>query len=395
MEALTQTLNLLTKKIEGLVTRGKKLEEENQFLLKELNRVKEELNYTMKVLKDKKRIKKKSTNNPKLKKIVVSISKHFDKEKLLGNSKVDSLALLSESNIVTGIFCSLCIWDINCSSKTIEKVYEKEKAHDDNINYINIINQGKELLSCSSDTTIKLWNTSNKTKLKHIGTFKGHTELVSQVIYLENDKQIVSCSPDDHTIKIWDINKTKPLKSISEDQMFQPSALLQLKDKSRLLVNCFGYICTYSTSKFKQIKRLEGLDTGSRYGLLEVGDDYVAVSQDYPPKISLVKVSDLTIVNEIKDKDYISGSGALAMLSDNYIVYVKSGNICQLSFTNNKLKLDYKKQVSKEELDGHSGIIVFNDFQYFVTNTDFRLKKDSKSKNRQNGITVYNIRYSE
>ena len=69
MEARTQTLNLLTKKIEGLVTRGKKLEEENQCLLKERNRVKEELNYTMKVLKDKKRIKKKTTNNQKLKKL--------------------------------------------------------------------------------------------------------------------------------------------------------------------------------------------------------------------------------------------------------------------------------------------------------------------------------------
>lgn len=57
-------------------------------------------------------------------------------------------------------------------------------------------------MSCSSDLTIRLWDTNNN--YVHTKTLYGHDHVVSSVKFLPGDAFVVSASRD-KTIKVWDV----------------------------------------------------------------------------------------------------------------------------------------------------------------------------------------------
>ncbi|CAK0852449.1 unnamed protein product [Prorocentrum cordatum] len=58
---------------------------------------------------------------------------------------------------------------------------------------------GKKILSCSHDDTLKLWHATDGTLLQ---TLNGHTWCVLGCCFSLDGKKILSCS-DDHTLKLW------------------------------------------------------------------------------------------------------------------------------------------------------------------------------------------------
>ena len=66
---------------------------------------------------------------------------------------------------------------------------------------VNFSNNGKFLVSCSSDLTVKLWELSEYQCAK---TFYGHNHSVSWAAFVLDDECIISCSRD-KTIKLWEI----------------------------------------------------------------------------------------------------------------------------------------------------------------------------------------------
>jgi WD40 repeat protein len=66
---------------------------------------------------------------------------------------------------------------------------------------------GEQIVSSSSDYTIKLWDAQTGAELR---TLKGHYSLVSSVAFSPDEKQIVSGSTDG-TIKLWDAQTGEPL----------------------------------------------------------------------------------------------------------------------------------------------------------------------------------------
>lgn len=75
-------------------------------------------------------------------------------------------------------------------------------AHEDFIRKIIVNSTNTEFLSCSDDSTIKLWEIGPAIKNKHV--FSGHTHFVMDICYNpKNSKQFISCSLDG-TIKLWD-----------------------------------------------------------------------------------------------------------------------------------------------------------------------------------------------
>lgn len=58
-------------------------------------------------------------------------------------------------------------------------------------------------MSCSSDLTIKLWDTSNE--WKNVRTLHGHDHSISSARFMPNDDFIVSASRD-RTIRIWEVS---------------------------------------------------------------------------------------------------------------------------------------------------------------------------------------------
>ena len=65
------------------------------------------------------------------------------------------------------------------------------------------IQDSEFILSCSRDSTIKLWEISTKFCKR---TYHGHQDWVRQIVVTKDSKTFASCSHDE-TIMIWNIDK--------------------------------------------------------------------------------------------------------------------------------------------------------------------------------------------
>ncbi|WUR03974.1 coatomer subunit beta' (coPB2) [Vairimorpha necatrix] len=84
-------------------------------------------------------------------------------------------------------------------------------AHADFIRKIIVNPQNTEFLTCSDDTTIKLWEIGSI--MKCVSVFTGHTHFVMDLVYYPKDnKQFLSCSLDG-TIKLWNKESKSCIKT--------------------------------------------------------------------------------------------------------------------------------------------------------------------------------------
>ncbi len=73
----------------------------------------------------------------------------------------------------------------------------------DPVNCVNFEEQGRYLVSCSSDLSIKLWDLNNDYQC--LKTLYGHDHNVSFVDFLLKGDFLISCSRD-KTMKLWEIS---------------------------------------------------------------------------------------------------------------------------------------------------------------------------------------------
>jgi FOG: WD40 repeat len=85
-------------------------------------------------------------------------------------------------------------------------------GHTDIVNSVAFSPNGKTIVSCSKDTTLKLWDTETGREIK---TFNGHTHPVIDAIFSPDGKYIYSGSKDG-TLKLWDVESGKEIRTSSE-----------------------------------------------------------------------------------------------------------------------------------------------------------------------------------
>lgn len=76
------------------------------------------------------------------------------------------------------------------------------EGHTETISLIAFSPNGKQIVSCSVDYIVQLWDINTRIILQ---TFKGHTDLIKSVAFSLDSKQIMSCSYDT-TVWLWDVN---------------------------------------------------------------------------------------------------------------------------------------------------------------------------------------------
>jgi WD40 repeat protein len=84
-------------------------------------------------------------------------------------------------------------------------------GHSGWINAIAVTGDGKQAISSSCDSTLRLWDIDSGKELR---TLAGHSGSVTHVVILSDGARVVSASTD-NTIKTWDLNTGSELHSFA------------------------------------------------------------------------------------------------------------------------------------------------------------------------------------
>ncbi|GAX41443.1 protein kinase [Tolypothrix sp. NIES-4075] len=95
-------------------------------------------------------------------------------------------------------------------------------GHSDEVNSLAFSSDGITLASGSDDKTIKIWNLNNK---KEIRTFKGHSNFVYSVA-ISPDGQILVSGSKDKTIKIWSLKTGQLINTLNGHKDFVDSVAI-------------------------------------------------------------------------------------------------------------------------------------------------------------------------
>jgi len=102
------------------------------------------------------------------------------------------------------------VWDLGKKWKTLPSYRHSNKvnSHSNKITSLAILPDGQRVVSSSSDTTIKLWDLESG---KCLRTFEGHADQV-MLLALTSNRCAVSGSLDE-TLKLWDLESGECLKT--------------------------------------------------------------------------------------------------------------------------------------------------------------------------------------
>ena len=145
------------------------------------------------------------------------------------------------------------------------------KAHSDSVNNLLQLKNGN-LVSCSKDKTIKIWDISNLNEIKELYTLKGHNNSVNKVIELQDKSQIISCSFDGKII-FWDLNMKKD-KIIIKGHIKYIYDIILL-NKNEFASSSFEEIKVWNIEKKEKEYELKG-HNGWIYCLTLLKENYMA-----------------------------------------------------------------------------------------------------------------------
>jgi len=125
---------------------------------------------------------------------------------------VRCIAILPNNRVVTGSDDrSLRVWDLNRADSLAIL-----KGHAHRITCVEVLPNNQKICSASEDTTLRIWDANKYTCIRKI---VAHSMLVWTLKIISNDKAIsggVDSDGFEQTMKVWDLNSGKCMKTIHE-----------------------------------------------------------------------------------------------------------------------------------------------------------------------------------
>ncbi|MDJ0617332.1 MAG: TIR domain-containing protein, partial [Calothrix sp. MO_192.B10] len=139
--------------------------------------------------------------------------------------------------------------------------HNRLNKHGSAVNSVAFSPDDKTIASASNDNTIKLWNIEDGKELKSL---KGHTSAVNSVAFSPDGKTIASAS-DDNTIKLWNLQDGKVLKTLDghTDDVF--SVTFSPDGKTIASVSKDHTIKLWNLQDGKELNTIKGYTDGVNY----------------------------------------------------------------------------------------------------------------------------------
>ena len=123
-----------------------------------------------------------------------SALEQYDKVSKLGGKVSERIVTASDD-------FTMYLWEPLKSSKPICRMTGHQKL----VNYVSFSPDGRYIVSCSFDNSVKIWDGIKGTFL---ASLRGHVALVYQCAWSPDSRLLVTCSKDT-TLKVWDIRSKK------------------------------------------------------------------------------------------------------------------------------------------------------------------------------------------
>ena len=272
----------------------------------------------------------------------------------LHNDSVSAILPLSDSRIATASYRSISICSVNFYNKTWKCDVTINEAHDKRVYNLCEFPDNK-LLSCSWDTSIKLWKLSSNS-LTLLKVFQVHKSYVKKVLILRHNR-FASCS-NDGTIKLF--TTSEPFREITTlTDISGVYCMIQLKQRELLVSSIsygnegFGFLSFWNLTTYKKEHVTKGIHTSSSNGLIELPNKCLAVSDS--PSVFIVDWVKYVVIKQVIEEEYIFNYGSLCLLDKSSFVYAREGYFCQVFFGN--FQVGYKTKMIGS-FDGRGGLVV-------------------------------------
>lgn len=279
---------------------------------------------------------------------------------------------LSDKRIATGsLDGSISICSIDLTAKTWKQEIKKKNAHNNSI-YSLCEFPNNQLVSSSEDTTIIIWQISQKA-LTQLHQITGHTKAVNKVINI-NQNYFASCSAD-NTVKIW--SHTDNYKEIVSLEHKSPvCSIISLSTKPVLVSSSAGMsdsVMFWDLRTYKLISSVREVCANKPTHMIELRNGCVALTSKndfemYNNFIIIIETITYTIVKRITRRGRILHYSSLCNWDDSSFVYIYEGNFLHISTTDYKIL--YERIIKLDDF-GFYGIILINNEYLLLTNRSY------------------------
>ena len=213
-------------------------------------------------------------------------------------TKVNSVNANSPINSVSfypsGIFISILqnrsiiIYDIN-----FQILQEIKNAHEKYIIHLDIKDE-LNFATCSLDLSIKTWY--KKDKLNKI-IKNAHSLQINQIIY--NSKNIISCSQD-NTIKIWEFQNENYQNITTLAHSNFVNSILLLEDKKILISSGWDGSKFWNITNYELLFFLEDCFCIYWNSLKRMNDDNIIIGGSQMSNMKIISIKEKKVIKEIK-----------------------------------------------------------------------------------------------
>ena len=256
----------------------------------------------------------------------------------------------------------------SCSTNSVISIYNTKtyecdfqiKEHTNGVNYLSLTSKGY-LLSCSGDTTIKMWEIL-KDKYILVNTYSGHTGWVSMVIQLKNGNLLSSSF--DRTLRIWNVSAPfECIKSIRNGIDYVVS-MLEVK-KGKYIASCTksaSCLIYNEENSFLLEKTIDDVHCSSCNSIIQLKNKNLLVGG--LKSLTMINLNNFRIERKIKDNS-LGGIFCIYQCRDETIIFGDSkGQMCHLSISESKV-LEARGDCHE---DGMTGILFLGN-EYMITSS--------------------------